>query len=289
MVSFAHSTRRPRQLGSPPGHPIGIRLVHSLPLLIKTWSAPGSHRFGYIRRSLPSLLDSDLPAGTRIVIVDDRSEDPRLAKLLSALVSRDSRVEIWTNPTRMGPNMGQEYNVPLLAARYPDSRFLVFCDDDVVYHPGWLGRTIQVAAEAQARGLDGVFTALNVPFRKAYDRVALPTSEVLLKERQAALNWVLPRSVYERVGPFKDAGIAYDTEYCNRMAALRIPVICLRPSWVQNIGYFGAYQSGTTFTAPDFVGRLGFGLTLQKFTFTQLARARELASRGKQAVRRLVD
>jgi hypothetical protein len=108
--------------------------------------------------------------------------------------------------------------------------------------------------EARARGITGIFTALNVPVRPSYRSVRLPTSEVLFKERQAALNWVLPREVYEQVGPFRDKGIAYDTEYCDRLTALDLPVICLRPSWVQNIGYFGAYQRGTTYTAPDFVG-----------------------------------
>ena len=62
------------------------------------------------------------------------------------------------------------------------------------------------------------------------------------------------------VGPFVDAGIAYDSEYCNRMAAKNIPVICLKPSYVQNIGYHGAYQSDETYTAPDYVGQTDFYL-----------------------------
>jgi hypothetical protein len=76
-----------------------------------------------------------------------------------------------------------------------------------------------------------------------------------MKNRQAALNWLLPREVYRWVGPFRDAGIAYDTEYCDRMAALGIPVFCLKPSYVQNIGYSGAYQTDDSYTARDFVGR----------------------------------
>src|SRR5262249_8447486 len=159
-------------------------------------------------------------------IADDQSSDPRLEALLRRLAASHSGIELWRNPERMGPNLGQEFNVPLIIKRHPEAEFLVFCDDDIVYHPGWLQRTLQVAREAASAGLTGVFTALNVPFRPAYKTVALPTSEVLLKERQAALNWVMPRGVYERVGPFKDAGIAYDTEYCNRLSALQIPVIC---------------------------------------------------------------
>jgi glycosyltransferase involved in cell wall biosynthesis len=255
-----------------------------LPILVKTWSGRGSHRFGYIRRSLPSLLASDLPGNAHVLVVDDQSDDPRLVGFLERLASEDPRVRVWKNPTRMGPNLGQEYNVPRVVERFPDAEFLVFCDDDIVYHPGWLQRTLQVATEAASAGLTGVFTALNVPFRAAYGERRMPTSDLLLKERQAALNWVMPRSVYDRVGPFKDAGIAYDTEYCDRMAALKIPVICLRPSWVQNIGYFGAYQSSTTFTAPDYVGKLSLYLMAARQYHSRKAALREFASSVKQRV-----
>ena len=65
-----------------------------------------------------------------------------------------------------------------------------------------------------------------------------------------------------------------------------IPVICLRPSWVQNIGYFGAYQSGTFFTATDFVGRLGPYLTTVREFHTRKAALREFASVIKQRLKR---
>src|SRR5690348_4994784 len=85
-----------------------------LPVMVKTWSGRGSHRFQYVRRSLPSLLSSELPASSRVVIVDDVSDDARLLAFLERLSSRDPRVEVWRNPRRMGPNLGQEYNVPRL-------------------------------------------------------------------------------------------------------------------------------------------------------------------------------
>jgi len=254
--------------------------------MVKTWSKPGSHRFRYIRRSLPSLVASQLPPTCRVVIVDDCTDDARHARLLDR-IAQDPRVEIWKNPRRMGPDLGQEYNVPRLLDRYPHAEYLVFCDDDIIYQPGWLQRTIQAAREGEDAGLFGVYAALNVPYRPAYKEQRLPSTEVLLKERQAALNWVMPRAVYERVGPFKDAGIAFDTEYCNRLSSLGIPVICLRPSWVQNIGYFGAYQSGTHFVARDFVGRIGPSLWLNREYHTRKAQLRELGSQVKQRIRRL--
>jgi hypothetical protein len=39
------------------------------------------------------------------------------------------------------------------------------------------------------------------------------------------------------------------------MIELGLPVICLKPSYVQNIGYFGAYQNSNALKAYDYVGR----------------------------------
>ena len=56
----------------------------------------------------------------------------------------------------------------------------------------------------------GVFSALNVPFRASHGSLRLPASEVLLKERQAALNWLLPREVYDTFDELVAAGWRVD-------------------------------------------------------------------------------
>lgn len=225
------------------------------PVMIKVWAGQDPHDVRYIRRSLPSLLRSQLPDEAHVVLVDDCSPNPAILPYLKQLAAQYPRVSVRKNPQPMGPNKGQEYNVPLLWEEFPSAPYMVFCDDDVIYHPGWLQRLIRIRKEAIAVGLDGIFTALNTSARPSFRAVNLPTSKVLLKERQMALNWLVPRGIYDRVGAIRDTGIAYDTDYCNRTAALGIPIICLQPSWVQNIGYHGAYQHDDTLTAHDFVGK----------------------------------
>jgi GT2 family glycosyltransferase len=247
------------------------------PIMIKVWAGTGRHDFRYISHSLPSLLASDLPANARVILIDDRSTDPRLQPFVTGLAAEHANVEVWTNPRQMGPNEGHAYNVPLLFEKFPEAPYIVLCDDDVVYHPGWLQRLIRVYEEAKAVGLRGVFTALNVPARPSSRSVRLPTSEVLVKPRQMALNWLVPREVYEAVGPFRDVGVAYDTEYTDRMIALGFPVICLKPSYVQNIGYHGAYQTDDSLTAKDFVGRMGWKLGATARVYAVLRHARRLA------------
>jgi glycosyltransferase involved in cell wall biosynthesis len=226
-----------------------------IPILVKVWAGSEAHDFRYIKRSLTSLLASDLPDGTRVIFADDQSSHAGALQLMQTLAREDSRVELWRNPERMGPNKGHAYNFPLVVEKYPTASFYVLGDDDVIYHPGWLQRVLAVHDEAAKEGLTGVFAGLNIPFRESYKSVQLPTSTVLLKDRQMALNWVIPREVYERVGPFRDIGIAYDSDYTSRMMELGLPVICLKPSYVQNIGYFGAYQNNDKGRALDYVGK----------------------------------
>ncbi|MBI4524935.1 MAG: glycosyltransferase [Deltaproteobacteria bacterium] len=256
------------------------------PVLVKVWAGNRAHDFRYIRRSLLSLLDSGLPDAARLILINDCSTDWRVERFLTDCAKSFRYAEVWVNPYRMGPNKGQEYNVPRVLQRFPGAPYYVLCDDDIIYHPGWLQRLVQVYDEAKATGLNGVFTALNIPYRPSFRCVRLPTSEVLLKNRQAALNWLLPRDVYQAVGPFRDVGIAYDSEYCNRMSALEIPVICLKPSYVQNIGYHGAYQTDDTYTARDFVGRRDLWLFARDFLY---GLNRSISGRAQQFVERLPD
>src|SRR5206468_808926 len=116
------------------------------------------HDMRYIRRSLPSLLKSGLPEAARVIFVNDCSPNPFIVPFLEECARQHANVELWTNPERLGPNKGQEYNFSKLLERYSDAEFFVTCDDDIIYHPGWLQRQIQVYREATAAGLRGVFT-----------------------------------------------------------------------------------------------------------------------------------
>jgi hypothetical protein len=44
----------------------------------------------------------------------------------------------------MGPNRGHEYNFPRVIERFPDAQLFMMCDDDIIYHPGWLQRLVRV-------------------------------------------------------------------------------------------------------------------------------------------------
>lgn len=229
--------------------------------MVKVWAGTFYDLF-YISKSLPSLVESDLPEEACVILIDDQSPNKKVIKFMENLRKKYPIIEIWQNPFRMGPNKGHASNVPKIVERFPNAPFYVFCDDDIIYHKSWLRRLIKTYWEGYEIGLRGIYTALNVPFRPSYKEILLPTSKVLLKKRQAALNWLLPKDIYEEIGPFRDTGVAYDTEYCDRLESLGLPVICLKPSYVQNIGYYGAYQNSNIYTAKDFVGKKDLSLKL---------------------------
>jgi hypothetical protein len=224
-----------------------------VPIVMKLWAGAEAYDFEYIARSLPSLLRSDLPEGTEILLFDDASTDPRL-KILLREVANDRRVRLFTNHVNKGPNKGQADAYAQVEAEYPDAPYFINVDDDVVYNRRWLTRLLMARDELGSAGVSGVYTALNIPFRRSYATIRTRSSTYLLKWKQPALNWLIPREVYDRTARFADEGIAYDTVYSHWLRLRGLPIICVTPSYVQNVGTFGAYSRDKTTTAEDFIG-----------------------------------
>ncbi len=239
----------------------------------------------YITRSIPSLLASRLPEEIEVVIYDDCSPNPALGAFLRQVAQHDSRVRIIRGTENKGPNLGQQDIYAQVVAEYPDAPYYVNVDDDVVYHRDWFVHLATARSDCRAVGLRGVFTALNMPYRAAHSSLVTGGRKYLLKWKQPALNWLIPRDVYEAVGPFRDEGIAYDTVYSHWMRLRHFPVICLSPSYVQNIGLVGAYATDDTTTSLDFVGEGGHASALRRWTHAARYKLRRFPDR----VRRIFD
>jgi hypothetical protein len=224
-----------------------------VPIVMKLWAGAEAHDFEYIARSLPSLLGSELPEEVDILLFDDASTDPRLGMFLRQL-SNDPRVRVFTSTVNKGPNRGQADAYSQVEAEYPDAPYFINVDDDVVYNRHWLRRLLAARDELGSAGVSGVYTALNMPFRRPHATIRTRSGTYLLKWKQPALNWLIPRDVYNRTARFADEGIAYDTVYSHWLRLHGYPIICMTPSFVQNVGTFGAYSRDKTTTADDFIG-----------------------------------
>jgi len=225
-----------------------------IPLVMKTWAGDAPHDMDYIARSIPSLLASQLPENIQVIIYDDCSPNQALRDYLKSIASQDHRVRVIFGEQNKGPNLAQQEIYRQVVEEYPDTPFYLNVDDDVIYHRDWLARLTQAYQGCRDTGREGVFTALNMPYRSPFEEISAGGMRLLLKWKQPALNWLIPRNVYQAVGPFRDEGIAYDTVYSHWMRLKNYPIICMVPSYVQNIGLLGAYATDDTTTALDFVG-----------------------------------
>lgn len=228
--------------------------MNKIPLVMKVWAGAEPHDMHYITRSIPSLLASRLPASLEIVIYDDYSPNVALREFLAQMSKHDTRIRVIHGTENKGPNLGQQDIYRQVVEEYPSAPHYLNVDDDVVYHRDWLTHLLAAHEACQSVGLNGVFTALNMPYRNPHSVLTMHGRKYLLKWKQPALNWLIPRNLYEDVGPFRDEGIAYDTVYSHWMRLKNYSVICMTPSYVQNIGLLGAYATDDTTTSRDFVG-----------------------------------
>ena len=225
-----------------------------VPIVIKTWAGDEKHDLKYIMKSLPSLLSSDLPDWVDVVIYDDFSSSTALKDYLSRLHKANEKIRVILGKTNLGPNGAQVAVYKYIDNEYPQAPFYINCDDDVIYHKKWLKMLLEAKNICDRKNIKGVFSALNMPFRKEIQRIKI--SEQLwglLKYKQPALNWLIPKQIYNEIGGFVDEGIAYDTVFSHWLRLCGYSVICLKPSYVQNIGKIGAYSKDSTTTAEDFL------------------------------------
>jgi hypothetical protein len=225
-----------------------------VPIVIKTWAGDDKHDLNYIMKSIPSLLSSDLPDWVDVVIYDDFSSSAALKRYLNELDRTNDKVTVIWGKNNLGPNAAQVAVYKYIENEYPQAPFYINCDDDVIYHKKWLQMLIDAKSTCDKNNITGVFSALNMPFRKVIQQITISEQlKGLLKYKQPALNWLIPKQVYDETGGFADEGIAYDTVFSHWLRLYGYYVICLKPSYVQNIGKIGAYSKDSTTTADDFV------------------------------------
>lgn len=263
--------------------------MKKIPLVMKVWAGAEPHDMDYITRSIPSLLASRLPETLEVVIYDDASPSEPLQTYLRDVARRDPRVRVIRGSENKGPNRGQQDIYQQIVDDYPDTPYYLNVDDDVIYHRDWMTHLVAAQQHCRAMGLNGIFTALNMPYRPPHGVLKSDGRTYLLKWKQPALNWLISRDLYEDVGPFSDEGIAYDTVYSHWMRLKHYAVICLAPSYVQNIGLLGAYATDDTTTSCDFVGdgeeRSQAAAWLDAARYT----ARRLPARARRGLDRTAD
>jgi GT2 family glycosyltransferase len=203
------------------------------------------------------LSDSNLPAGCRLIIVDDASPDPRVRELAASVATKTS-VELICHEA----NLGFARSVNDAIAMLTDEDVLLL-NADTVPPPGFLARLALAAYSADDIGTvtpfsnNGEYTSFPIPFREnrlpdfseivALDRLATDVNggRVVDMPNGTGFCMYITRACLDAVGPLStEFGRGYfeDVEFCLRAATAGYRNVCATDVFVGHAGSksFGA-------------------------------------------------
>ncbi|MGO9488766.1 MAG: glycosyltransferase family 2 protein [Solirubrobacteraceae bacterium] len=197
---------------------------------------PTRRRLPYLEVTLESIRDQAAGRGVEIVVVDDDGESAGAR----ALVERcGAHYEPHRHP--MGLNAARNTGV-----RRSTGSLVVFLDDDVCAHEGWLGALLQAARGHPGTDVfAGRITArLEGPAPRSCGREKPPITTLDLGERDVPTrfawgsNMAIRRSALERVGPFDETlqEGGDEQEWQERALAGRpgAPALYVGAAWVEH-------------------------------------------------------
>jgi GT2 family glycosyltransferase len=161
---------------------------------------PTRARPAYLEVAVGSIAPQAVVAGADVLVIDDAGPSERTRELVEGM---GARYEAHRGP--LGLNAARNTGVAC-----SDGLLVVFVDDDVSAHPGWLAALIDAAG---ANPLVDVFTGPIRPSLEGggprgcgHDRAPITTLDLGSEDTEARFAWganmAIRRSALERVGPF---------------------------------------------------------------------------------------
>lgn len=219
------------------------------------------NRYEYLEKSLASLMKTNWPQGSELVINDDASDDPRVHKLLKSLKPtnglkhihfriRDKNVGVTYNCTD-----GIKYCIKEIKSK---DQFVLLTNSDALYHPDWITMILHTHQLLLLEKLNiGAITAFNMEHLRRYPfshRVIGRTKTgVKIKESVGGLGVLINKFIFTQIEDYKDQ---WDCEYVKKSYEHGFGLYCTPYSFVQHIGKKGLHtpEHGEFDEAKDFVG-----------------------------------
>lgn len=210
-------------------------------------------RYDYTVRSLISLLKTKFPENTRLVIVDDRSNDSRVVPFLRGLQWPASvMVTVVQNANQLlcDKNMLKAMRLALAGS---DEQYVVTIDNDVLYNPNWLIELKRARRMLEMMGkkigMVGVFHTQNHSVKgKVCDGI-------LEKNTLGGFCAAINRNLIESPDMRPDQWDWSCVDLCKNKG---LGMFCTEKSYVEHFGASGksnAYKDGGHYDrAIDFVG-----------------------------------
>jgi len=177
------------------------------------------NRLEYTKRTIASLIESGaLAAAERVIIVDNRSQEPGFQDFLNDLYDFNANIFILRRPKNDG--WGTAVNDALGVSRAP---YLLLSNNDVIYHKGFMDRMFETLEKQPDIGILGVWrhTAHGfVPMEKG----GVQAEHFREMDNVPAVGWLMPKTAMMKIGMLPEhgpcltkGGNGEDTAYINRM------------------------------------------------------------------------
>lgn len=209
-------------------------------------------RFSYLKRTIESLLESDLSLCKKVYLVDDCSRDPRIKKYLSNL---PEIFEVHYNEKNLGVdyNMLKSYKIAFEAN--PEYSDIVSIDSDCLYKEEWL---LEIDKASTMFDDWGLITTFNTNVHQVVEK----TGDYLIKKSAGGFSALMRKSLLEEVledkdrianGAFelKSGDTSWDLIYNNKVHKNGMKIICTKTSFTDHIGKFGSHANGINFDQAE--------------------------------------
>jgi GT2 family glycosyltransferase len=188
-----------------------------MPMSFATACILSYERFDFLRDSLRTLTEgAEHPV--EIIVHDDGSRDPRILSMLRGMVSEGKISTLMTNPPGHNQGQGVALNRMFHAAQGDP---ILKLDQDLMYNPGWLKRSIEILELNEANASRGVEPAIGALGLFRYPAEPVKWEDMFIKTWGSGPgSWeehhdfvgsamVIPRGVWEAFGPFEQHSPAF--------------------------------------------------------------------------------
>lgn len=205
-------------------------------------------RFEFFEKSIASLLKTDFPKDTHIILSDDASTDPRVKQILCDIKSpKNCRFEFIFRKTNLtcDPNMCKTMRY---AFTQTNGQYVVSADTDVLYHPLWLRKLIEAKESIGGNIKIAMVTCFDT---KSHPIIGTHNKYVKEKKHCGGFCAFINREIFCSKGMQTEV---WDWSYSSIAQRLGYKFFCTNKSWVQHQGKGKSAGGKSWDTAHNFVG-----------------------------------
>lgn len=200
------------------------------------------NRHQYLTKTLDSLKQAKLPAGTIIVLVDDCSTDTKTIHLFNQFKIEGVGTVKYRNSQTRKEYFGLELGFTLLF----DRGCTVACnlDADAIVHPDFANRLIRLSEKYPKHIVSGFNTLTkDATTKRPRHPIMTQTESHYTKRSVGGINLVLSEQLYNKyLKPALATGYGWDWKMCHAVQREGSHFVVSKPSVVQHIGVDSSFN-----------------------------------------------